>query len=280
MPSGIKVEYLQHMGGDVDVVNAARVSFRKEIQELGIRDIGLVEFCATGMRSAERDMMRQRILGTGHRMDDDEAAERRAILAADKIIDDIQAITKHWSVFTHVVIKLRLTLPISTMRQMGRSGVGMSPPQADDFGFNEESRRYISHDPLFAGYDEWHDRPDDVKQGSGVPLPAGYQKTLHGMQRRLHGQALENYRDAIAMGAAPEEARDLLPLSTLTTVIWTGSLYAWANLCRQRLDPHAQGRAQEAARQISAIIFPLAPISWNALVLRGAKPHQLPEAGE
>lgn len=43
----MKVEYISHMGSDLTVVNAARVSFAKESKELAIKDQKLISYLAT-----------------------------------------------------------------------------------------------------------------------------------------------------------------------------------------------------------------------------------------
>ena len=43
----MKVEYVNHMGGDLSVVNAARVSFNKEVKKLGEKDKKLIKYLAT-----------------------------------------------------------------------------------------------------------------------------------------------------------------------------------------------------------------------------------------
>lgn len=63
-----------------------------------------------------------------------------------------------------------------------------------------------------------------------------------------------------------EEARTVLPLNMMTTVVWTGSLLFWSRVCNQRVDSHAQLAAQELGRHIAAIMQPLYPVSWAALV--------------
>jgi len=52
----------------------------------------------------------------------------------------------------------------------------------------------------------------------------------------------------------------------MTEWIWTGSLMAFARVCKQRLDPHAQLESQEVAKKINDIVEPLFPVSWKALV--------------
>lgn len=42
----IEVTYIDHCGGDLSVVNAARVSFHKEVKEMGEGDAGLIRYLA------------------------------------------------------------------------------------------------------------------------------------------------------------------------------------------------------------------------------------------
>jgi thymidylate synthase (FAD) len=51
-----------------------------------------------------------------------------------------------------------------------------------------------------------------------------------------------------------------------TEWLWTGNLYAFANVYIQRTDSHAQREVQDVAYQIGEIIEPLFPVSWPALV--------------
>jgi thymidylate synthase (FAD) len=45
-------------------------------------------------------------------------------------------------------------------------------------------------------------------------------------------------------------ARMVLPLNTHTEWVWSGSLMAFARVCKQRMDPHAQAECREVAEQI------------------------------
>lgn len=73
------------------------------------------------------------------------------------------------------------------------------------------------------------------------------------------------YEDMLKAGVAPEQARMVLPQSMLTSYYVTGSLAAWARAYKQRSDPHAQIEIQELAKQWDSILRPLYPVSWAAL---------------
>jgi len=76
---------------------------------------------------------------------------------------------------------------------------------------------------------------------------------------------LSLYQALLSDGVAPEQARMVLPQNTMTEWIWTGSLMAFARVCKQRLDAHAQQETQEVAKMINDIVEPLFPVSWKAL---------------
>ena len=74
------------------------------------------------------------------------------------------------------------------------------------------------------------------------------------------------YTQMIDMGVCPEQARMILPQGTYTEFIETGSLAAYARLCKLRLDPHAQAETRAYANAVRKLIQPLYPVSWAALM--------------
>jgi len=47
---------------------------------------------------------------------------------------------------------------------------------------------------------------------------------------------------------------------------WTGSLAAWARVCKLRLDPHSQKETREVAEMVSGYMGDLFPVSWTELM--------------
>lgn len=78
--------------------------------------------------------------------------------------------------------------------------------------------------------------------------------------------SLNLYKNMIADGYAPEMARSVLPLNTMTNWMWTGSLVAFARVVKLRKDPHAQVEAQELAAMIESVMEKVYPVSWKALM--------------
>lgn len=266
----IHTTLLDHMGSDLTVVNAARVSFDKESDwdysstsvptyhgavcqgrdEKGFRwlhkkDADLIRFLATGYRSKEWDELRDDVCSC----EDD--------TFADAILHKHKKKAQHWAPFAHPQVSIRVSMPVFLARQMVKHQVGGV--------WSEVSRRYVDERPDYWAPERWHTRPKDVKQGSGDGLDESTQRICDEVFIRQTKRADAAYQTLMAEGVAPEEARIVLPLNTMTTVVWTGSLLFWARVCNQRLDGHAQLAAQELAKQISTIIKPLYPVSWEAL---------------
>lgn len=162
----------------------------------------------------------------------------------------------HFTPFTHPQITLRYTVPIFVARQEFKHIVG--------FTRNEVSRRYVDDAPEFFTPEVWRSRPEgSVKQGSGDVHPNSDQ--FHQEYRHALHACFDCYQSMIEEGVAPEQARMVLPQSMYTSYYVTGSLAAFARFYNQRSDSHAQVEIQQLAEQVSEIIAPLYPVSWQAL---------------
>ena len=165
----------------------------------------------------------------------------------------------HWTPFAHPVAQFRITVPIYVANQLKRHEVG--------YVLNEVSRRYVDTDPTFEEIKVWRGRPtSSAKQGSSGELEESDQVRVRRLAKAAEAFCASTYREILKFGAAPEQARSILPQSMHTSWYWTGSLYAWARLCRQRLDPHAQAETREIAETISKAMEDLFPVSWAALL--------------
>lgn len=224
----MKVELIDKMGTDLTVVNAARVSFSKASSYEENHD------------------------GTWSLSDKDQNLIRYL------------AEHNHWSPFSHPQVMLRIKAPIFVARQLQKHQVGLS--------WNEVSRRYVDSEPEFYDPVIWRKRAENVKQGSsdeyvnlccveGLDRP-----DMEEQLRYLINDAQAVYRKLLAIGVCPEQARMVLPQSMLTEWYWTGSLYAFSRVVRQRTNTHAQRETREVAEGIAKVIKPLFPVSWKELV--------------
>lgn len=165
---------------------------------------------------------------------------------------------EHLLPFRHPSITLRLYTPIFVLRQLGKHQVG--------FSWSEVSRRYISSEPEFWVPDEVRKKADNIKQGSSEDtLPGLWAETFDTQSK----SCLYNYNRLLDAGAAPEQARAILPQSMYTTCVVTGTLLGWYHLYNLRTEEHTQLETQEYARLIGDIMSELCPISWEALITNG-----------
>lgn len=225
----MSVEYVDHMGSDLSVANAARVSFEKESEwqeELEVK-AGIPVVVS------------------------------RSLKPGDVKLINYLAKYEHWSPFAHTSITFRVKAPIFVARQLVKHTVG--------FSWNEVSRRYVDSEPEFYIPDTWRKRADNVKQGSSeevaatesqVGLADYCQHSLNMYHEMMHG----------GWDICPEQARMVLPQNTMTEWVWTGSMYAFARMCNLRLDSHTQAETREIAKLISDEMILLYPHSWKALV--------------
>lgn len=159
----------------------------------------------------------------------------------------------HWSPFAHCFVSFRIQAPIFVARQLQKHTVGLA--------WNEVSRRYVDSDPEFYIPDTWRKRAENVKQGSSDELAdVDNIKVTNAIEA-----SLKLYLGLLKDGVCPEQARMVIPQSMMTEWIWSGSLYAFARVCKLRLDPHTQKETREIAQQIAGYMSDLFPYSWRSL---------------
>ena len=118
----------------------------------------------------------------------------------------------------------------------------------------------MDDEPEFYQPEVWRGRSADKKQGSnGVSHPPMHLSPLM-------NQVLDLYDQMIHDGVAPEQARMVLPQSTMTEWYWSGSLDAFADMCRLRCKEDTQYETRIVADQINDIMKPLFPLAWEALL--------------
>lgn len=214
----MSAQLIDHMGSDLSVVNAARVSFGK------CRD----EFLMDG----------------DPRIPPGEKSDERLVAYLAK--------HGHWSPFAHTSLQFRIKAPMFVARQLVKHQVGGV--------WNEVSRRYVDDEPEFFYPDQWRGKPVNAKQGSAGVVDLSPWSPIGAMM-----DALEAYEAMLEYGVAPEMARMVLPLNTMTEWIWTGSLYFFARVCGERMAPNAQQETGDIARMISPECEKTFPVSWAAL---------------
>ena len=216
------------MGSDLTVVNAARVSFAKQSEYEEVEAGWEEGEIVTHFRLAEKDR---------------------------KLINYL-AKHGHWSPFAHCFMQFHIKAPLFVARQLVKHQVGLT--------WNEVSRRYVNDEPEFHTPLSWRQKPENSKQGSSGQaaeqlLPTKYLEEVSAI-------AKEAYQKMIDLGVAPEQARMVLPQNMMTEWYWSGSLHAFARVCKQRTDPHSQEETSEIAEMILDEMHNCFPCSADALM--------------
>ena len=237
----IEVTYIDHMGSDLSVVNAARVSFGKKREALGTVTVN--DKTSVVLHDTDRKLIKY-------------LAKHR-----------------HMSPFGHAFASFHIKAPIFVARQLVKHKF---------LRWNEISRRYVDSDPeiYYPIDDVWRGKSEDKKQGSfgevdlkkdTLPIISerlqqnSYQACI--LEDLIEGNEwqLKLYKDMIKAGIAPEQARMVLPQSTMTEWYWSGSLDAFSDMCNLRCKPDTQAETRIVADAISKEMKELFQISWEAL---------------
>jgi thymidylate synthase (FAD) len=163
---------------------------------------------------------------------------------------------KHKSPFNHCFMSFRVKAPIFVARQLVKH---------EYLPWNEVSRRYVTDEPEFYIPDGFRAKAENVKQGSSDQHIA----FLSNPVQRASATALMVYDMLLEQDVCPEQARMVLPQNTMTEWIWSGTLFAFAKMCKLRLDAHTQRETQEIAVMIDKYAQVLYPVSWKALMEYG-----------
>lgn len=218
----MQVQYVDHLGSDLLVANAARKSYGK----------GFEEFSYTPRSPNGR--------------------------SDDELINDL-ARDGHMLPFRHPHITLSCSEALPIARQLGKHQVGLE--------WSEISRRYKTKGIKFTILDgTWRYDIEDRHQGSGELMSRELQAELELIQANNINNCLNDYQDALDLGAAPEQCRYLLPQAMNAEWTWTGSLLSFAHLYKQRNHPDAQTEVKNFAIEVGKIMEELYPISWKALM--------------
>jgi thymidylate synthase (FAD) len=155
---------------------------------------------------------------------------------------------KHISPFGHCFASFHIKAPVFVARQLVKHKF---------LRWNEVSRRYVDSEPEFYVPDTYRGRSLDKKQGSAGKVTVS--------DNGFNEIALTEYEYLLDLGVCPEQARMVLPQSMMTEWYWSGSLDAFADMCKLRCASDTQAETQEVAKQISVNMHKLFPVSWMAL---------------
>ena len=232
----IEATLIDSMGSDLSVVNAARVSFGKESEW----DLSGYDGWTLTLKPSDAKLIKY-------------LAEH-----------------KHFSPFGHAFASFHVKAPIFVARQLVKHKF---------LRWNEVSRRYVDDPPEVYVPETWRGKSKDKKQGSAGVVDLTAINSWGGEYKGNFGEAdlsyvvhedqhqmVNDYNILIEQGVAPEQARMVLPQSTMTEWYWSGSLDAFADMCKLRCKEDTQYETRLVADQISKEMKQLFPVSWEALV--------------
>ena len=159
----------------------------------------------------------------------------------------------HNSPFFHPQARFRIKIPIFLAREWFRHTVG--------FARNEVSRRYVDSPPTFFLPEVVRLRAPGKKQGSDENSVDPYAPY---MIQSATQKSYATYLELLERGVCPEQARLVLPQNMMTEFIETGSLAAYARLCKLRISPDAQKEIRDVAQMVSDRMEQAFPVSWKA----------------
>lgn len=228
------VRLVNHMGTDLSVVNAARVSYAKESAALSDKDIRLIAFLAR----------------EGH------TSPFRHVMLQFEIYAPLMVARQWWK---YVVGSAHMEGTGDSLEAWNESSRRY---------ITEEPAFYIPQTG------EWRSKPDNSKQGSGEPLPAENGVKLTAQLKEYIELGIQKYEEALSSGVCAEQARLFLPsYGMYVRWYWTASLQAVCHFLNQRLEHDAQKEIQDYAKAILELSRPLFPVSMDQLV-SSASPKQ------
>jgi thymidylate synthase (FAD) len=161
----MNVDLIDHMGSDLSVVNAARVSFSKESEMIWIEDAPTMY--------------------------------KETLSDKDKKLVGYLAKHDHWSPFAHASLQFRIKAPIFVARQLVKHQVGLV--------WNEVSRRYVDDEPEFYIPKEWRLKAEDKKQGSSnETIKYELDSTMEFLKQTYNNMLKENIAPEMARMILPQ----------------------------------------------------------------------------
>jgi len=221
----IKATYIDHMGSDLSVVNAARVSFGKKAdwkhpsigQESGLsdRDTKLVYYLAKH---------------------------------------------KHMSPFGHAFATFHVKAPVFVARQLVKHKF-LRWNEISRRYVDEEPEFYVP-DVWRGRSKDKKQGSEGVIDSSDLDHELNMLDDAYSDIKAIYKSMTD---PKCGINVAPEMARMVLPQSTMTEWYWSGSLDAWSDMCKLRLKEDTQYETRLVAMGIDKHMDTLYPDSWAAL---------------
>ena len=221
----IQVTYKGHMGNDLTVCNAARVSFGKE---------------------TEWDYE-----------ESDAYSFKQHLKKKDEKLIQYLAKHRHTSPFGHCFASFHIKAPVFVARQL----VKHKFLRWNEISRRYTTENIEFYQPTeWRGRSA-----DKKQGSDGVVDVMDSYFYADELGNTISEVTLDLYNNLLAEGVCPEQARMVLPQSMMTEWYWSGSLDAFADICNLRCKPDTQAETAEVAWEIDCSMVKLFPVSWRAL---------------
>lgn len=235
--ANIEVTLIDHMGSDLSVVNAARVSFSKESEWGG--------------------------------WDNDEDCPRLSDKDA-KLINYL-AKHKHHSPFNHAFLSFRVKAPLFVSAQLVKHKF-MPWNQVSRRYVDDEPEFYFPEYWRAKAANVKQGSSDDAVETLRLHDPESgeiWEVDVDESAEVMTSWSLKLYKDMLAAQICAEQARMVLPQNTMTEWYWSGTLGAFLDMLVLRLDNHTQKETRDVANLIAKHVQCVFPVSYEAYL--GAK---------
>jgi thymidylate synthase (FAD) len=166
------------------------------------------------------------------------AMSRGNLISKDPIkLIKMEYMRGHMSIFRSAKITFRcIDIPLFVLRQWDRHEVGQNKIEIKDIrlaedGYNEKSMRYTKNPKL--------DKPDRL-----IKFSSEQEIT------ELYNRIMKMYNSIIDKGGPAEVARMVLPMTTLTSFVWTVSVETLLKFFKERLADTAQLEIRNVAIEL------------------------------
>jgi thymidylate synthase (FAD) len=214
------------MGGDLAVVNAARVSFGKQKHSMDEKDIKLIQY-----------------------------------LASHKHMSPFRHVVFSFTLegVSEVVCRQLYKHQVGCAFTSGEFREAATV-------WNEISGRYVEFDPDFHEPSAFRKQHTSNKQASLEGEHISDEEEALSIYKESIGHSFEAYKKLLALGVCKEQARMVMPICFKNSLVWTASLEATVNFIRLRDHDGAQLEIRKLARAIHSLIEPHCPHSIRALL--------------
>ena len=180
----------------------------------------------------------------------------------DKNLIKYLAEHKHPAPFRLVVFKLKIKAPEFVLRQLYKHKIGIAyttDSQTDlALAWNEISGKYVELKDEFWEPQFFRQQSKNNKQVGDILLSQDREDLARGIYENAIVYGNLQYQNLLAAGVCREQARAVMPLAFLTTVMMTASLESLIHLIGLRDHQGSQEEIRVYGRAIKELITPVA----------------------